>query len=103
MDKIRVTGLSDDGRTARVTVNGRSVKVMGYNISHRAFDIPEVTLYGNADVVLEECGEVKWVALPAAIDEAISVLGRAIADGKIDNTELAKRLGAEVNRVKRNV
>lgn len=99
MEKIRITELPD--RVARVTIGGRSTHCTGYEVAHDFGGQAKFTLYGGADIVVDETGGVEWVALPKTVDEAFSVIARAMSEGVLDNIGLAKGIAAKRAELKR--
>ena len=82
--KIRIIENGTPG-FCNVSVNGKEINgVKAYCIEHEAMSLAELTLYAFADTVIEETGNVEWVAIPQTIDEAKEVLRIAALKGELD-------------------
>lgn len=88
INKIRIESIGGNPACARVEINDKPVRCTAYTIHHEARSLAEITILAYSDTIIEEMGIVNWAVIPQTIDEAISVLEKAVAENKIGVTEI---------------
>ena len=91
VNKIHIETIEGSPSCAIVEINDKPVKCVSYTIHHEACSLAEMTICAYSDnTIIEEMGIVNWAVIPRTIDEAISVLEKAVAENKIGVTEIGQ-------------
>ena len=92
INKIRIESIEGSPACSVVKINDKQVRCASYTIHHEAQSLAEMSICAYSDTIIEEMGIVNWVVIPRTIDEAISILQRAIEDGEISAKEIFNAL-----------
>jgi len=92
VNKIHIETIEGSPSCAVVEINDKPVRCVSYTIHHEANSLAEMAIYAYSDTIIEEMGIVNWIFVPKTIDEAISILQRAIKDGKVSVKEVFNAL-----------
>ena len=92
LNKIHIETIEGSPSASLIEINGKQVRCQSYTIHHEACSLAEISICAYSDTIIDEMGIVNWCVIPRTIDEAISVLQRAIEDGKIEAKDIYKAL-----------
>ena len=89
-NKIYIETIEGSPSCAIVEINDKPVRCVSYTIHHEVNSLAEMTICAYSDTIIEEMGIVNWAVIPRTIDEAISVLEKAVTENKIGVKEIGQ-------------